>query len=113
MLLFVDPATPLDPIRAKFIEIAEGNERWDGRVRHMQVLELHRDAIEIRFLVTAKDSPTLFDLRCDIREELIQWLAKEMPEAIVRSRLAPVAPVEVLGPPSGEALAQMGGGSGR
>ncbi len=113
VLLFVDPATPLDPIRAKFIEIAEGNERWDGRVRHMQVLELHRDAIEIRFLVTAKDSPTLFDLRCDIREELIQWLAKEMPEAIVRSRLAPVAPVEVLGPPSGEALAQMGGGSGR
>jgi len=109
VLLYVDPATKLDPIRAKFIEIAEQNERWDGRVRHMQVLELTRDAVEIRFLVTAKDSPTLFDLRCDIREDLIQWLAAEMPEAIVRSRFAPVAPLEVLGPPSGEALTQLGG----
>ncbi len=108
VFLYVDPATKLDPIRDKFMEIVEDNERWDGRVKHMQVTELTRDAIEVRFLVTAKDSPTLYDLRCDVREALIQWLAAEMPEAIVRSRLAPVAPVEVLGPPSGEALGQMG-----
>ncbi|WP_375291059.1 mechanosensitive ion channel family protein [Qipengyuania sp.] len=110
VMLYVDPATKLDPIRARFMAIVEGNTRWDGRVRHMQVTELTRDAIEVRFLVTAKDSPTLYDLRCDVREALIQWLAEEMPEAIVRSRLAPVAPVEVLGAPSGAALAQMAGG---
>ena len=109
ILLYVDPATPLDPIREKFMEIVAANERWDGRVRHMQITELTRDAIEVRFLVTAKDSPTLFDLRCDVREALIQWLAAEMPEAIVRSRLLPVGPVETapLGAPSGEAMAQM------
>ncbi|MCJ2181533.1 mechanosensitive ion channel family protein [Novosphingobium sp. 1949] len=109
VMLYVDPATRLDPIRAKFLEIVAANERWDGRVRHMQVTELTRDAIEVRFLVTAKDSPTLFDLRCDVREALIQWLAAEMPEAIVRNRLAPVAPVELagLGAPSAAALAQM------
>ena len=110
IMLYVDPTTKLDPIRQKFYEFAESNERWDGRVKHMQVTELTRDAIEVRFLVTAKDSPTLFDLRCDIREALIQWLADEMPGAIVRQRLMPVAPVEVLGPPSGEALSQMGNG---
>ena len=97
VMLYVDPATTLDPIRAKFMELVEANERWDGRVKHMQVTELTRDAIEVRFLVTAKDSPTLFDLRCDVREGLIQWLAAEMPEALVRSRLAPVAPFEVTG----------------
>lgn len=109
VMLYVDPATKLDPIRARFLEIVEGNERWDGRVRHMQVTELTRDAIEVRFLVTARDSPTLFDLRCDVREALIQWLAAEMPEAIVRSRLMPVGPVEVhpLGPPSGAVMGQM------
>ncbi|MED5543633.1 mechanosensitive ion channel family protein [Novosphingobium decolorationis] len=109
ILLYVDPATQLDPIREKFMEIVAANERWDGRVRHMQITELTRDAIEVRFLVTAKDSPTLFDLRCDVREALIQWLAAEMPEAIVRSRLLPVGPVETapLGAPSGEAMAQM------
>ncbi|WP_226632181.1 mechanosensitive ion channel family protein [Novosphingobium profundi] len=109
ILLYVDPATRLDPIREKFMEIVAANERWDGRVRHMQITELTRDAIEVRFLVTAKDSPTLFDLRCDVREALIQWLAAEMPEAIVRGRLLPVGPVETtpLGAPSGEAMAQM------
>ena len=107
VMLYVDPATKLGPIRRKFFELVEGNARWDGRVKHMQVTDLSRDAIEVRFLVTAKDSPTLFDLRCDIREALIEWLAEEMPEAIVRQRLATVAPVEVLGPPSGAALGQM------
>lgn len=110
VMLYVDPATRLDPIRDKFMELVQGNQHWDGRVKHMQVTDLTRDAIEVRFLMTAKDSPTLFDLRCDIREALIQWLAAEMPEAIVRHRLAPVAPVAVegIGPPSGAALSQLG-----
>ena len=109
IMLYVDPTTKLDPIRAKFYELVESNARWDGRVKHMQVTELTRDAIEVRFLVTAKDSPTLYDLRCDIREALIQWLAAEMPEALVRGRVLPVGPVEMRGSggPSGTALAQM------
>jgi small-conductance mechanosensitive channel len=112
VMFYVDPATKLEPVRQKFYELVEGNARWDKRVKHMQVTELYRDAIEIRFLITAKDSPTLFDLRCDIREALIQWFAEEMPECIVRQRMLPVGPVAIedAGPPSGAALAQMGGG---
>ena len=108
VMLYVDPATSLDPIRAKFMALVEANERWDGRVSHMQVTDLSRDAIELRFLMTAKNSPTLFDLRCDIREALIQWLAAEMPEALVRSRVISVSSDgQQLGAPSGAALAQM------
>lgn len=107
--LYVDPATSLDPIRAKFMELVESNQRWDGRVKHMQVTELTRDAIEVRLLMTAKDSPTLYDLRCDIREALIQWLAATMPEAIVRSRVTSTGEDgKPLGAPSAEALAQLG-----
>jgi len=51
--LYVDPATRLDPIRAKALELIESNDRWDGRVKHMQVTDLARDAIELRFLMTA------------------------------------------------------------
>ncbi|WP_211371608.1 mechanosensitive ion channel family protein [Altericroceibacterium indicum] len=87
--LYVDPMTRLDAIRAKFMEAIEENERWDGRVKHMQITDLTRDAIEVRLLMTAKDSPTLYDLRCDIREELIQWIRDTMPEAIVRGRVQP------------------------
>jgi len=109
VMFYVDPLTKLDPIREKFMEIVEGNPRWDKRVRHMQITELTRDAIEIRFLMTAKDSPTLFDLRCDVREALIQWIAAEMPEAIVRQRILTPEPVRVesggadIGSPGGQA----------
>jgi hypothetical protein len=77
----------------------------------MQVTELTRDAIEVRLLMTAKDSPTLYDLRCDVREALIEWLAEEMPEAIVRQRVLVSGAEETkgLGPVSAEALAQLGG----
>jgi Small-conductance mechanosensitive channel len=102
VMFYVDPMTRLDPIREKFYELVESNERWDKRVKHMQVTELTRDAIELRLLMTAKDSPTLFDLRCDIREALIQWVAAEMPEAIVRNRVLAASPVELaLGPATG------------
>ena len=109
VMLYVDPLARLDPIREKFLELIEANERWDGRVKHMQVTELTRDAIEIRLLMTAKDSPTLFDLRCDIREAIIQWIANTMPEAIVRGRVLPAGPLDVpsLGPPSAAVSEQM------
>lgn len=110
VMLYVDPRSKLDPIREKFMEIVERNERWDRRVKHMQVTDLTRDAIELRFLVSAKDSPTLFDLRCDVREELIQWLAEDMPQAIVQHRILPMAPFDSNAPngPSGEAITQLG-----
>ncbi|WP_299308561.1 mechanosensitive ion channel family protein [uncultured Croceicoccus sp.] len=111
VMFYVDPMTKLDPIREKFMELVESNARWDKRVRHMQVTELTRDAIEVRFLMTAKDSPTLFDLRCDIREALIQWIAAEMPDAIVRNRLLAAEPLRIdgaSGPPSAAAMPTAG-----
>ena len=41
-----------------------------GRVQVVQVTDTRRDAIEVRLLMSAKDSPTLFDLRCDIEHGL-------------------------------------------
>jgi hypothetical protein len=36
--------------------------------------------------VTAKDASTAFDLRCDVREAMLDFIRREMPEAIVRRR---------------------------
>lgn len=114
VFLYVDPATRLDPIREKALEVIAANPRWDGRVKHMQVTDLSRDAVEIRLLMTAKDSPTLFDLRCDVREAMIVWLAETMPEAIVRGRVlsGPLSAGGSTGDPSAAALQQLGGEGG-
>ncbi len=66
---------------------------WDGRVKVLQVTDAVGGAVHVRILVTAKDAPTLFDLRCFVRERMIDWLQRETPEAL------PVQRVE-LGQPS-------------
>ena len=87
VMLYLDPATRIGPIRAEFERQIADNPRWDRRVQVVQVTETTRDAIEVRLLMSAKDSPTLFDLRCDIREGMLEWLADHQPEAFARLRL--------------------------
>nr|NYG12980.1 hypothetical protein [Nocardioides lianchengensis] len=38
-------------------------------------------------LLTAVDAPTLFDLRCHVREALVRWLRTEAPQGLPRQRL--------------------------
>jgi small-conductance mechanosensitive channel len=88
VFLYLDPATKIGPIRAEFERQVKANERWDGRVQVVQVTETTRDSIEVRLLMSAKNSPTLFDLRCDIREGMLEWLADHQPESFAKLRLS-------------------------
>ncbi|MGV8969933.1 MAG: mechanosensitive ion channel family protein [Microbacteriaceae bacterium] len=47
---------------------------WDGRTAVLQVTDAVGGQIRVRVLVTAVDAPTLFDLRCRVREELVEWV---------------------------------------
>ncbi|CAN5468192.1 mechanosensitive ion channel [soil metagenome] len=60
---------------------------WDGRVAHFQVTDAVGGFVRIRILVTAVDAPTLYDLRCLVRERLVQWLRESDPDALPRQRL--------------------------
>jgi hypothetical protein len=50
------------------------------------VTDTKPEAIELRALMTAKDASLAFDLRCDVREAMLEYIRSEMPEAIVRYR---------------------------
>jgi len=47
---------------------------WDGRASVLQVTDAVGGLVRVRILVTAVDAPTLFDLRCIVREELVEWV---------------------------------------
>lgn len=83
---YLDPATDIGRLRQQLLELVHANPQWDGRFCNMQVTDTKPEAIEVRALMTAKDASTAFDLRCDIREALLQYIRKEMPGAIVRHR---------------------------
>mgnify|MGYP005856070341 CR=1 FL=1 len=86
VFLHVDPAAKVAPIREEFERQVSANEHWDGRVRTVQVTGTSPDSKEVRLLMSARNSGELWDLRCDVREGMTEWLAETMPEAIVRRR---------------------------
>ncbi|WOF23188.1 mechanosensitive ion channel [Microbacterium betulae] len=67
---------------------------WDGRAGVLQVTEATGGLVRVRALVTAKDAPTLFDLRCVVREEMVAWVQRTTPAALPVQRVLITEPDE-------------------
>ncbi len=59
-----------------------------GGLGHLQVTDAVEGLVRVRVLVTSYDAPTLYDLRCHVREALVGWLREEHPDALPRWRIA-------------------------
>lgn len=87
-MLYVDPAAPVDRLRAKLEEIAKASPLWDGKVVNLAVTDLTAEVMEVRCLVSARNAGKTFDLRCEVREKMMAFVRDELPEAFPRRRLA-------------------------
>lgn len=85
--LDLDWEVPIEEMRAEMHRVLEANELWDRRVCVLQVTDAIGDHIRIRVLVSGKDGPTTFDLRCHVREALVLWLQRNHPGALPRTRV--------------------------
>lgn len=87
VMLHLDPAAQIVPIRAEFIRFVESHPLWDGRKAELLMTEAYPESIELRLAVSGKTIGEVFQLRCAVREHMLAWLRKEMPEALIRHRL--------------------------
>lgn len=71
---YLDYTVPMDKIREKFGQLLAENKLWDGNVQVIQVTDTKPNSIEIRALMSARNSGDAFDLRCYIRENLITYI---------------------------------------
>ena len=74
-------------LRAQLDAMLTKTALWDGRVSVLQVTDAVGGFVRVRVLVTAVDAPTLFDLRCLIREQFVEWLHANRPEALPTTRV--------------------------
>jgi small-conductance mechanosensitive channel len=89
----VDWRFPVDEARAHFIEILEGCEDWDKRTASMVITDATGGHLSVRCVVSAQDSGALWTLRTSVREQMVTWLQREHPEALLQTRvLLPEAP---------------------
>jgi small-conductance mechanosensitive channel len=90
--LHVDYTAPIERIRAKVLEIVKASKLWDGEVAKLQVVDAKESSVELRVLVSARSSGDSLELRCEVREKLIEFLQRECPTALPRTRQEVVAP---------------------
>ncbi|VEG58527.1 mechanosensitive ion channel protein MscS [Mycolicibacterium aurum] len=85
--LDVDFTIPFAAMRAELDRILHANTLWDGRVGVLQVTDAVEGLVRVRMLVSASNAGALFDLRCDIREGMVEWLQRTNPGALPRKRI--------------------------
>ena len=85
-MIYVDYRAPVGAIRDKLTEIVKNSEHWDQRVVKLQVTDVKEQVIELRCLMSARSAGQAFDLRCEVREKLIDFLQKHHPEALPHAR---------------------------
>jgi hypothetical protein len=75
-------------MREQLQKIAESSPLWDKRVCGLQVTDLKEHTMEVRCLVSSRNSSESFDLRCLVREQMIAFLRDNYPDALPRVRLS-------------------------
>ncbi|HWO66332.1 MAG TPA: hypothetical protein VNO31_40490 [Umezawaea sp.] len=86
MELDVDWTVPVEEMRQELRRAVEGFELWDGRVCVLQVTDAVSSFVRVRALVSAPDAGRLWDLRCLVREHLVDWLRRR-PGALPQVRV--------------------------
>ncbi|AMA57610.1 mechanosensitive ion channel family protein [Bradyrhizobium sp. CCGE-LA001] len=84
--LHVDYRADVARIRRWLEGAVKESKLWDGEVVNLQVIDADSRTIELRALVSARNAPQSWDLRCEMREKLIAFIRDEMPEALPRER---------------------------
>lgn len=85
--LWLDYSVPIEPLREEASRLCkEVPELWDGRVCGVQVTDTDDKSIQVRFLVSTTDSSKNWDLRCYLRENMINFIMKHYPDSLPQLR---------------------------
>lgn len=89
--LYVDYSVPVEPLRQEFTRILKESSQWDGRVNALQVTDICQGTMQIRCLLSARNSGDQFDLRCIVREKMMAFIQKNYPDAFPRTRFVAIS----------------------
>jgi len=84
--LYLDYTMPIEPLRQEFRRILNDSKRWDRKVCVLQVSGASEHTIEVRALLSAADSGLQWDLRCEVREKLLDFVQRNFPQCLPKTR---------------------------
>ncbi len=86
VFLYTDYTVPVERVREELHRVLRSSDLWDGKVWGLQVTNATERTVELRALMGARNSGDAWNLRCHVRERLIEFLQKDYPEALPRLR---------------------------
>ncbi|WP_179008799.1 mechanosensitive ion channel family protein [Winogradskyella forsetii] len=87
VFIHTDYTVSFEAMREELDRILEHTDLWNKEVKVLQVTDAKEHSVEIRILVSAKNSPTAWDLRVHVREKMIEFLQKNYPESLPKTRI--------------------------
>lgn len=87
VFVYADYGMPLAPLRTEVERIVKAAPEWDGRFFNLRVTDATERTMQIRVLCTAASSALAFDLRCTVREGLIDFMRREYPQFLPKMRI--------------------------
>jgi small-conductance mechanosensitive channel len=85
-LIYADYSVPVDELRQQLRRICESTPLWRGQVCILQTTDATEHTVQLRALMDARNSSDAWDLRCLVREGLIEYLKQNHPESLPRYR---------------------------
>jgi small-conductance mechanosensitive channel len=85
--IFADWTLDVDALRLEIPKIVERTPLWDRQFQNLQVTDVTERALQVRALVTARNSGDLFDLRCYVREAIVAYIRDHQPQAMPKLRV--------------------------
>jgi small-conductance mechanosensitive channel len=86
VFLYVDYTVPVQAVRDELHRILENSRLWDGRVCVLQVTNATERTVELRALMSTPDASTAWELRCEVREKLIEFIRTNYPNGLPKVR---------------------------
>jgi small-conductance mechanosensitive channel len=82
VFVYADYRVPVERVRQELHRILEASGMWDGKVWNLQVTDATERTMQLRALMSAPDSGKAWDLRCHVREKLVEFLQREYPDSL-------------------------------
>lgn len=80
VVFHLDYLTPVEPMRKELKRILEKNALWDRKTGILEVINSGNKTVEIRAAMSARNGDDAWNLKCQVREELLDFLQKNYPE---------------------------------
>lgn len=88
VFVYADYSVPVERVRSELHSILQSSGLWDGKVWGLQVTDTSERTMQLRALMSASDSSRAWDLRCHVREKLVEFLQREYPDSLPVTRAA-------------------------